>query len=422
MRTAMKILLVTVGSAGDVHPFVGLALRLRQRGHEVRIATNPHFAPLMSGLELPLHPLGTVGQFKAAISNPGLWHPIRGLDVIASLVLDSIAEAYDLVKREAGRGDTLVVSHPLSFGARVAHDALAVPLVTLHLAPAAFWSLEAPAVLDMRVGSIAGWPRIIRRLLLGFADQWADLKLGPTLNKFRAGLGLAPARHIASRWWHSPQRVVGLFPDWYAAPQPDWPPNASLTGFPLYDARSVSDTPPHLDAFLREGESAGESPIAFAPGSENSQARPFFAAAADACCRLGRRGILLSRYPEQFPARLPREVLAAGYAPFSTLLPRVAALVHHAGIGTSAQALAAGCPQLVLPMGFDQPDNAARLVQLGVARAVPPRRVTGARLASEIEQLLGDSAVSRCCAEAERRFQGDDAIGRTCEIIEECAP
>ncbi len=415
----MTIQLVSFGTAGDVHPFVAVALALRDRGHSVSIATSPYFAPLMERLGLPLRPVGTVEQYERITSHPSLWRPLRGLAVLAAMVGRGIPDVYRLVEEEAARGDSLVVSHPLAFGARVAHDALGVPLVTMHLAPASFWSLEAPPVPATRMGSIERWPRAARRLCLGLADKGADLTLGPALNVFRAGLGLDPVRHVASRWWHSPQRVVGLFPDWYAAPQPDWPPQAALTGFPLYDEDEVSLVPARLEAFLREAAAADDPPVAFAPGSGNRHAHRFFAAAVDACRRLGRRGILLTRYPEQLPARLPSGVLHAGYAPFSLLLPQVAALVHHGGIGTCAQALAAGRPQLVMPMGFDQPDNAARLARLGVARALSPRRFTGARVARELDVLLGSNAVAGRCVEVARRFDGTDPVSSTCDLIEE---
>ena len=415
----MRILVVTLGSAGDVHPFVAVALALRDRGHAVSFATNPYFAPLLERLGLPLRPIGTVEDFEEALSHPGLWRPVRGLGVITDLALRAIHDVYRLVKEEA-RSDTVVVSHPLAFGARVAHDALQVPLVTLHLAPAALWSIEAPAVAPTRMGSIERWPRVAKRLCFGLMDKLVDLKLGPGINEFRASVGLAPVRHFASRWWHSPQRVVGLFPDWYAAPQPDWPPQAVLTGFPLYDEQGVTGLPADLEAFLAEAATAGDPPVAFAPGSSNRQAHRFFAAATDACRRLRRRGVLLTRYPEQLPAQLPRGVVHAGYAPFSALLPRAAALVHHGGIGTCAQALASGRPQLVMPMGFDQPDNAARLARLGVGSAVPPKRFTGASVARELDTLLGSNAVAGRSAEIARRFEGVDPVSRTCDLIEEC--
>ena len=417
----MRILLVTVGSAGDVHPFVGIALALRERGHAVAIATNPYFAPLIERLGLPLQPIGTVEDFEREISHQGLWRPIRGFGVIANMVQRCTPDVYRLVEQEAAGGDIVVVSHPLALGARVAHDALGVPLVTVHLAPAAIWSLEAPPVGTSSIGSIAGWPTFAKRLLVGIGEKCVDLRLGPALNSFRSELGLVSVRHIGSEWWHSPQRVIGLFPDWFAAPQSDWPPQMLLTGFPLYDERALSHLPPHLEAFLAEAEATGELPVAFAPGSANRQAQRFFETGAEACSRLGCRGILLTRFAEHLPAKLPGGVIHVDYAPFSALLPRIAALVHHGGIGTCAQALAAGRPQLVMPMTFDQPDNAARLTRLGVGRAVPPKHFTGPRVARELAELLGNPSVSRSCAEIANRFAGTDPIGRTCDLIEECA-
>ena len=414
----MRIVLVTVGSAGDVHPFVAVALKLRDRGHLVSVATSPYFAPLLEQLGLPVLPVGTAEQFDEAIAHPALWRQFRAFGVLATIIQHSTPVLYRLVEQEAAKGDIAVVAHPLAFGARIAHEMLGVPLVTLHLAPSTIWSLEEPPVPARGIGSIGTWPRVARRFLLALGDRLADRALAPDLNRFRAELGLAPARHIVSSWWHSPQRAIGLFPDWFAAAQADWPPQLSLTGFPLYDETGVSQVPPDLEVFLAEAEAAGDPPIVFAPGSSNRQAGRFFAAAAEACQRLGRRGILLTRYPEQLPSRLPGGVRHASYTPFSAVLPRAAALVHHGGIGTAAQALAAGRPQLVMPITFDQPDNAVRLERLGVARIVPPTRFSGARVARHLGVLLGADEVAGRCSEIARRFDGTDPIDLTCDLIE----
>ena len=102
-------------------------------------------------------------------------------------------------------------------------------------------------------------------------------------------------------------------------------------------------------------------------------------------------------------------------------LPRAAALVHHGGIGTLAQALRAGCPQLVMPMAFDQPDNAVRLERLGVGRYLRPSRFTGVAAARELEALLGSEEVARACRDIASRFEGIDPVTRTCELIEAAA-
>ncbi len=161
--------------------------------------------------------------------------------------------------------------------------------------------------------------------------------------------------------------------------------------------------------------------MVFAPGTANRQAARFFRAGADACRRLGRRGLLLTRFAEQIPDPLPFGVRHAEYAPFGSLLPRAAALVHHGGIGTAAQALRAGCPQLVMPMAFDQPDNAVRLQRLGVGSYLRPSRFTGMAVARELETLLGSEVVARACRAAARRFVGIDPVARTCDLIEAAA-
>ena len=417
---AVRFLVVPVGSAGDVHPFVSIALELKARGHDVTVVTNAYFAPLLEQVGLPSVPVGTVEQFDNITSNPRLWHRLHGLDVLATGIGLRISTLYRLIEQEAARGNLVVVAHPLAFGARVAHETLEIPLVTVHLAPASFWSLHETPVLARGLGSINALPRPLKRVLLAVSDRLADRVIAPPVNRFRREIGLPPVRHIISRWWHSPQRVIGLFPNWFAAPQPDWPPQTTLTGFPLYDERGATVVPPDLDAFLEEAQAAGDPPVVFAPGSGNRQARRFFTAACDACRRLGRRGVLLTRFTEHLPHPLPEGVRRADYAPFSSVLPRAAALVHHGGIGTSAQALAAGRPQLVMPMTFDQPDNAARLQRLGVARTLPPVRFSGATVARELAALLESATVARKCADVARRFDGIDPVGHTCDVIEGC--
>ena len=129
----------------------------------------------------------------------------------------------------------------------------------------------------------------------------------------------------------------------------------------------------------------------------------FFSEAVAACKRLRQRGVLLTRHPEQLPDRLPDEVLHVEFVPLSWLAPRSAAIVHHAGIGTLAQGLAAGIPHLAMPMSHDQPDNAARLRRLGVGLTLPPKQFRTPRIAAALDELLGSSEVlARCRGLADR--------------------
>lgn len=231
--------------------------------------------------------------------------------------------------------------------------------------------------------------------------------IAPWLDPFRDRHGLAPVRGILRDWWHSPTRVLGMFPDWFSPPQPDWPPQVRLTGFPLYSEEGVSTPRPDVAAWIE----SDSPPIVFTPGSANVFGHGFFTAAVEACEILGRRGLLLSRFPEQIPAVLPDHVRHVEFVPFRWLLPRAAALVHHGGIGSASQVLAAGIPQVIMPLGFDQFDNLARVERLGVGTGLVPRRFRGPALACRLEDLLGDSAVAAACAMLAGKIAAEDGIG-----------
>jgi rhamnosyltransferase subunit B len=156
----------------------------------------------------------------------------------------------------------------------------------------------------------------------------------------------------------------------------------------------------------------------FTPGSAMRHGQAFFQAALEACARLSCRGIFLTMHPEQLPAALPAGIRHFSYVPFSAVFPRCAAVVHHGGIGTTAQGLAAGVPQLIMPMGFDQPDNAARLEHLGVGAALAVKRFAGPNLAAALERLLRPPIRQRC-QEIASRLQNQNTLAATCNWIEQ---
>jgi UDP:flavonoid glycosyltransferase YjiC (YdhE family) len=131
--------------------------------------------------------------------------------------------------------------------------------------------------------------------------------------------------------------------------------------------------------------------------------------------------LLLTRHAEQIPKTLPAGVKHVPYVPFSELLPHVAALVHHGGIGTTAQALAAGCPQLIMPLAHDQFDNAQRVGQLRAGLSISRNRYTARAAADRLTTLLNDASLAEGCRRVADRFVGVDAIDTACETIERFA-
>ena len=171
-----------------------------------------------------------------------------------------------------------------------------------------------------------------QRIWAGGDRFFLDKILAPKINAFRSELGLAPVRGILKDFWNSPDRIIGLFPNWFGRPQSDWPSQTCVTGFPRFDEAESREPDAQLLKFLDDGT----APIVFTPGSAMYHGHAFFRTSLEICKRLNRRGIFLSRHVNHIPDKLPPKVRHFAYAPFSQLLPRAAALVHHGGIGTSA--------------------------------------------------------------------------------------
>jgi rhamnosyltransferase subunit B len=415
----VNVLLFALGSHGDVHPLVGIGRRLRQRGQRVAVAANEYFQSLVEHAGLEFIQCGSAGEYTTFAKDRDLWHPMRSAQAVFAGTARYLRPMYELARDFAeARSDAVIVASSLALGARVAQDRHGIPLATVHLSPCLFQSEhELPPLSGMWM--VPNWaPAIVRRLVWRVANAMMDSIIAPSLNALRGELGLPPVRKILGDYWHSPSLTLGLFPDWFARPQPDWPKQLKLTGFPLYDEPEVTPISPDLEAFLR----AGEPPIAFTPGSAMWQAHRFFSACVETCVRLKRRGLLLTRHSDHLPRRLPDGVIHVPYAPFSQLLPRCAAFVHHGGIGSTAQALSSGVPQLVTPFTHDQPDNAERLKRLGVAEVIPASSYTADAAVPRMRMLMESPSIARACREVRGRFVGIDALGQTCDLIEALAP
>jgi rhamnosyltransferase subunit B len=414
----MDALVIGLGSAGDVHPMIGLALALRRRGHGVRLAAAEVFRPLADRSGIDFLGIGEENDYYDALRDPHLWDPFRAFPVVCRrLLLPLMRPVYEIVARHRPGGAFAVVAPATAFGARIANEAHGIPLATAHLQPALIRSVYEPV--NYGFPDIVGrLPRKLRRLYLHAADRLIiDRILAPEVNRFRAELGLPPVRRLFERWIHSPGLVLGFFPEWFAAPQPDWPANVYLTGFPLYDESDLREPPAALAQFLQ----TGEPPVVFAAGSANVQAREFFRVSADVCRASGRRGILLTQFRESLPPELPACVRHFEYLPFSRVLPRAAALVHHGGIGTVAQALAAGIPQLVVPNAHDQPDNAVRVRRLGVGDMLLPKDYTAAAAGRMLSRLLESDSVRRNCLLRARDMAAANPIESACALLERMA-
>ncbi|UCF20898.1 MAG: glycosyltransferase [Gemmatimonadota bacterium] len=414
-RQAAHFLLTPIGSAGDVHPFVAIGRELRARGHDVTILVPGPFRQLAERSGLDFVSTFSVADFESQTRHPDLWHPRRGLRLILRTVASLLRRTYELISKHYQPGRTVLVGHTLAFATRVFEEVHEVPAATIHLAPSALRSDHQQPAFALGV-DISTAPRPLKRSFWKLVDALViDPHITPTLNAWRTELGLPPVRRVFRSWLNSPQRVIGLFPDWYFPTQPDWPNQLRLVGFPLFDDSAERPIEPELDAFLAQPD----PPILFTPGSANRQAARFFEVAVSAAARLGRRALLVTPFREQLPERLPEHARHVSYVPFSAVLRRCAAIVHHGGIGTSAQGLAAGIPQLVMAMGFDQPDNAMRLARLGVGVYLSPRRFRTRRVADTLHDLLESRETAANCRRYREAAASVDAVGAASDVLED---
>jgi rhamnosyltransferase subunit B len=397
-----------------VHPFIGIAQALHRRGNDVTVVASEPFGPLVRQSGLNFVEYLSEREYRQVIEDPDLWHPRKGTYLILRTLSGHLRRAYSRLSEIVDPDRTVFVNHTLSFPARLYAEKHHVREATLHLQPATFRSVMQPATFIP--GRDLSWmPTRLTRLMWWVIDRMIDRHMLPALNALRGDLDLPFTSRVLKNCIHSTQCTVGLFPEWFAPPAPDWPATARLTGFPLFDATDHHELSPGLEAFL----SAGDPPLVFTPGTAHTRADRFFQAAVEAASRLGRRAVLLTRFAEHLPEELPAHVYRESYVPFSRLLPRCAAIVHHGGIGTCAQGLAAGLPQLTMPMGFDQPDNVTHLHRLGVASWITPRKFTGERVARALGRLLENRQVADACARWRDQIAASDPVARTCEILEE---
>ncbi|MEQ8850025.1 glycosyltransferase [Botrimarina sp.] len=412
----MHFLLTALGSYGDVFPMIGLGSALAERGHELEVVANPYFADRLEAAGLTMLPIGEADDYVRLTQRRDLWSSTKGLRVVFREASVAVLEPlYELVRDRYRADDTIIAAHGLDLASRVLAETHGARVASIVYAPMALWSDTSPPLMPAGI-AWDGAPRWLHQVQFRLGERvFLQGLVGPVLDAFRAAKGLGPAAGDYWSWYYGVAPPVCLFPDWFVSATgelpSDWPEGTVTTGFPLGDGDHP--LPAEVERFL----DAGDAPIAFTPGSAMRHGDAFFAAAVDACRRLGRRGVLLTKYPEQLPRRLPDTILAPGFTPLARLLERSAAFVHHGGIGSCARGLASGVPQLVQPMAFDQFDNARRLIRLGVAERIAARRFTGRQVAKKIAAVL--TPTKQAAADrAKALVDPSQALAKACLALE----
>lgn len=420
-QAVQHYIVVCVGTVGDIHPFMRVAHALQALGKTVTFITNTYHAGLLKGSGLAFVGLGTDEDYLRMIRDPNIWHPQKAFSAILAHYDEQLLQIEAAIRGVGFPNPTVVIAHPFSVpGVAMARELGRVDkIVSLYLAPSTIRTCHDP----LRIGDlpVPRWvPMSWRRALWRFIERgWIDPFGMPKINAARSTLGLPPAHpSYLSYIERRPDLTVALFPSWFGPTMPDWPKPLLSADFQLFEASGSEHLPEHLLAFL----AAGDRPLVFTPGTGNIHASKFFACALDAVQRLGERAIFLTKDRGQVPDSLPPSVVWQPYVPLSGLLPRAKALIHHGGVGTTAEALRAGLPQLVTPFAWDQFDNGARVAELGMGLVIPASKLSPRKMRRAVGTVIASSAMRSCGALVARRFTGQADPIELCLEIERRLP
>ncbi len=340
------------------------------RGHKVSMFSNIEHKRAIESCGITFVEAGPEVNYAGCIGNPNFWHPIKGMGVYwRSMLAPSIIPLYQYIQAQQRLGKSLhVVAGPFMLGARLAQLHLGIQLTSAYTAPSMLRTLVAPVCIAHTY-----WPRHTPRFALRAVWKVLDhYKLEPMarakLTAICAQLQIAapPSNtSIFDTWMHSPSGLA-LFPQWFAPRKADYPQGMQYADFPRYQLDALTDLSPALKNFLAQGD----PPIVVTFGTGMAHASVQFSVLQTALRQTKLRAVFLSQQPAQLPAQSEdnHRFIYCDYAPFSKLLSQCAGIVHHGGIGTSAQALAAGIPQIIQAHGHDQFENARCIAALGVGQ------------------------------------------------------
>lgn len=415
----MRISVLTVGSRGDVQPYIALCNGLRAAGHEVRLATCRPFRETIEASGLEFSPFdadpreimrGSEGRKWLDSGESSMRFAYRMVSLFRQELVPRLEEA-----RAACEGADAVIHSPLGFAGWHVAEALGIPSVVAGLQPGTRTRAfpATPAAVRRSPGGIYNlltWvlvEQVAWQPLRSIINRWRRESLGIPAVPFSGPFRLMLERRTPVMYGFSPLVV----------PKPrDWPEWHRLTGYWFLDGPSDWQPPARVTEFL----DAGPPPVYVGFGS--MMPRDPAATIDLVLCALrqaGVRGILATGWMAPTAHDLPDDVLALEEIPHDWLFPRVAAVVHHGGAGTTASAIRAGTPAIVVPFFADQPFWAKRVAALGVGPPpIPERKLTAERLAAAIKAAITDEGIRRRSVELGERLRAEDGVGTAVEIVE----
>jgi UDP:flavonoid glycosyltransferase YjiC (YdhE family) len=413
-----RIILTTFGSFGDINPYLAITLGLKERGHRPVLATSEFYRSRIEGMGVEFHPVRPDIDLEDIDAIRRIMHEWKGPQVLVrEYLLPHLYDSYnDLL--EVARDADLILTHPITYAGPIVAEKYNIPWASAVIAPISLFSAYDPPIFPgtpwmtgfARLGPAAG--RIVLDLSRLYTRHWMK-----PLYRFRRDLGLARGQNPIFEGQYSPYMVLALFPEVLAGPQPDWPPNTVVCGYPFLE--QIHDEwrmPEGLHQFLEDGP----QPIVFTLGSSAVvEAGAFYSESLEVARSLGSRAVLLTGPVEENVPQKPHsdDVFVCQFAPYSKLFPRCRAVVSSAGMGTISEGLRAGRPMLFATYSHDQPDNADHVRRLGMSEYINRRLYNAKRAIPLLEKLL-DEGVRAKAEEIGIRVSSEDGVANACDALE----
>jgi rhamnosyltransferase subunit B len=407
------IVIATIGSLGDLHPCLALGRELSNRGCRITIATTPYYKSKVEGAGLAFRPMRPDWD----PTDPRLIRSCedlrRGLEVLyRQIVLPELEHTYcDLIS--ATEDADLLIAGELVYAAPLVAEKSGLPWVSLILSPFSFFScidpsftVNLPLLFHLRKAGPA-----VYRAALGLG-KLATRHWSTPVRRLRSKEGLRRKCDPVFEDKFSPHLVLAMFSRWFAQKQHDWPEQTLQPGFPFQGETPYAEAFGRLDEFL----SAGTPRLVFTQGSTAvHNPGDFYEISIEVAKRLGLRALLIGATTTW--ENDADDVLSVPYVPYSHVFPTASVIIHQGGSGTTGEALRAGRPMLVVPYGWDQPDNAYRIERLGVGLHLPRSRYTVETATAAVRQLLDNPRFSAASAKLASHIRSENAIGTACDAI-----
>lgn len=437
------IVLMPWGSLGDLHPLLVLSLEMQRRGHRVTLATMENYRQKIEDVGVGFH--ATRPAFPPPDELQAIMQRVMNAKsgtefLFRGLLMPNLRDSYHDLSAIAPDCD-LCVTHPAQMAGPLVAQKFGLRWASCVLAPISQYSAFDPPVLPHPIFSVfqrlgqRGTSLSFRLMHLATRHWISEVAL------LRRELGLPVGLHPMFDGQYSPQLNLALFSSALGEPQPDWPANSVQTGFLFYDTKGAIEMPrafppsfetnvaacetdvsanetdgdlsPGLTQFLKQGD----APLVFTLGSAVViHPGNFFRESARAARLLGQRAVLLG--DTRNCGGDDEKIASFDYAPYSQLFPRACAIVHQGGVGTTAQAMRAGKPQLIVPHSHDQPDNAARIVRRQLGRTLPLHQYQAPRVARELRKLLDNIEYSKRARAVGETVQAENGLQNAADALE----